>query len=983
MAGNFYTHSMFPYAGGDHHQPPPPPPQQPPPPHHHAGWGNGQIGFLSYSGGPEHHHHSPPYLADHMYPPPPPHHHTYNNYSPFFSNAQQQQPPPQMTEPFWANPSKFVWPEQRPPDSNHSLIYTDNAMHSMDSGAMQQQMEPTKPQIEQSGIKTYSSSNLEHPKTSSSRSKQMSWASIASQPAKPVPKSLKSKLATAVLSTTKHVPPPMPPPSNAQLALSDEGEPTPSSVWTAKNKPKTGGDNNDNAPFSSEQSQSDHNSIRDHSASSPTPEPTPAQAAEMLAKEQKKDHSASTNREQPNSTNSSNSSGSHRRDSKGDYRHQNNSNENSPQQQPQQQTNERMEQGRFDSSRFSSKSSLNSSYNSFRSARDDSSNFNQQQQLPQPPQLPHQENPRDFRSDSQSRDNPREFHRDQRDFRREPRDYQHVYQRDGQREQFREHPRDQRPREFYQRGDNRRQDGGSRWEDQQGHHGPREGPRDRHWDNHPQQPVWDGSREESRDFRDVRRDGGNANHFNANHHRQYNNDNNYGNGPHGNNFGGNVRVHHNNPSHSYGNNYSPNSPRGYNKQMNNRPVGGGGSSGGHMQQRQAGHNSGGRMVSGPGAHSRVIVKPNLHHNFPPLTEHQHQMNEEEAQALLDKLRCENDYNPTCLEQPSKSSRFFIIKSYSEDDVHRSIKYSIWCSTEHGNAKLDAAYRSQETLGPVYLFYSVNGSGHFCGVAQMLSSVDYKASSGVWAQDKWKGQFRVKWIYVKDVPNQALKHITLENNEYKPVTYSRDTQEVPHIQGREVFDIIHNYEHCTSIFDDFLHYEKKQIEEHHYRRLQQEMAAANASSPPPPLSQSFPPNHYNNHDHPQHRHNHHHQDQRPRPVRTLERAPRPMSSGDRSSTRSTSSSSQAARSSPQSSSQMSKKNSNKSDTDVKSVQQQPPPLPSSSSSPQTDGTSGSSASAEDSKSSSADAALIKDFKDVDAEIAAACLKFNLKPVWADN
>ena len=41
-------------------------------------------------------------------------------------------------------------------------------------------------------------------------------------------------------------------------------------------------------------------------------------------------------------------------------------------------------------------------------------------------------------------------------------------------------------------------------------------------------------------------------------------------------------------------------------------------------------------------------------------------------------------------------------------------------------------------GPVFPFFSVNGSGHFCGMAQMLNGVDYHSSAGVWAQDKWKG-----------------------------------------------------------------------------------------------------------------------------------------------------------------------------------------------------------------------------------------------------
>ena len=183
-----------------------------------------------------------------------------------------------------------------------------------------------------------------------------------------------------------------------------------------------------------------------------------------------------------------------------------------------------------------------------------------------------------------------------------------------------------------------------------------------------------------------------------------------------------------------------------------------------------------------------------------------------AHPLLDKLKQANMYNPKDFNLNQKGTRYFIIKSYSEDDIHRSIKYSIWCSTEHGNKRLDYAYKEREGKGPVYLLFSVNGSGHFCGVAQMMSPVDYHSSSSVWAQDKWKGQFEVKWIYVKDVPNSQLRHIRLENNDNKPVTNSRDTQEVPPEKGRQVLKIIHHYRHTTSIFDDFTHYEKRQEDE---------------------------------------------------------------------------------------------------------------------------------------------------------------------------
>uniref|UniRef100_A0A3Q4MHM0 YTH domain-containing family protein n=1 Tax=Neolamprologus brichardi TaxID=32507 RepID=A0A3Q4MHM0_NEOBR len=184
----------------------------------------------------------------------------------------------------------------------------------------------------------------------------------------------------------------------------------------------------------------------------------------------------------------------------------------------------------------------------------------------------------------------------------------------------------------------------------------------------------------------------------------------------------------------------------------------------------------------------------------------------ESHPVLEKLRAAHSYNPKEFDWNLKNGRVFIIKSYSEDDIHRSIKYSIWCSTEHGNKRLDSAYRAMNSKGPVYLLFSVNGSGHFCGVAEMRSPVDYGTSAGVWAQDKWKGKFDVNWLFVKDVPNSQLRHIRLENNDNKPVTNSRDTQEVPLEKAKQVLKIIAQYKHTTSIFDDFSHYEKKQEEE---------------------------------------------------------------------------------------------------------------------------------------------------------------------------
>ncbi|XP_037426122.1 YTH domain-containing protein ECT4-like isoform X6 [Triticum dicoccoides] len=158
------------------------------------------------------------------------------------------------------------------------------------------------------------------------------------------------------------------------------------------------------------------------------------------------------------------------------------------------------------------------------------------------------------------------------------------------------------------------------------------------------------------------------------------------------------------------------------------------------------------------------------------------------------------------------AKFFVIKSYSEDDIHKSIKYNVWASTTNGNKKLDAAYQEAQAKGsscPIFLFFSVNTSGQFVGVAEMTGPVDFEKTLEFWQQDKWNGSFSVKWHIVKDVPNNILKHIVLENNEGKPVTNSRDTQDINLEQGIQMLKIFKEHVSKTSILEDFAFYENRQ------------------------------------------------------------------------------------------------------------------------------------------------------------------------------
>ncbi|CAO2198095.1 unnamed protein product [Urochloa humidicola] len=176
----------------------------------------------------------------------------------------------------------------------------------------------------------------------------------------------------------------------------------------------------------------------------------------------------------------------------------------------------------------------------------------------------------------------------------------------------------------------------------------------------------------------------------------------------------------------------------------------------------------------------------------------------------------NAYNLPDFVTKYEQALFFVIKSYSEDDIHKSIKYNVWASTPNGNKRLDNAYRlAQERIAekgtkcPVFLFFSVNASGQFCGVAEMDGPVDFNRNMNFWQQDKWNGFFSVKWHIIKDVPNPQFRHIILENNENKPVTNSRDTQEVRFPQGTEMLNIFKNFSCKTSILDDFDFYENRQ------------------------------------------------------------------------------------------------------------------------------------------------------------------------------
>ena len=173
----------------------------------------------------------------------------------------------------------------------------------------------------------------------------------------------------------------------------------------------------------------------------------------------------------------------------------------------------------------------------------------------------------------------------------------------------------------------------------------------------------------------------------------------------------------------------------------------------------------------------------------------------------------NQRNAKLIESINSNWKFFVIKSFSEEDVHKSIKYNVWSSSKDGNLTLSNAFRiTEENKGNVYLFFSCNGSGRYAGIARMKSPCDETKSFGLWTQDgKWPGLFDVEWLFIKDVPFKEFKNIiiTMKDGEVKPISNARDTQEIPFEQAKIMIQKIAEYQNTNTILEHFEFYDMRQ------------------------------------------------------------------------------------------------------------------------------------------------------------------------------
>ena len=184
----------------------------------------------------------------------------------------------------------------------------------------------------------------------------------------------------------------------------------------------------------------------------------------------------------------------------------------------------------------------------------------------------------------------------------------------------------------------------------------------------------------------------------------------------------------------------------------------------------------------------------------------------------------------------EGSSIYFIKSLTEEDIHKAIKYNIWSSTKFGNKILNNEYNniknkntnndiaSDENNSCVYLLFTSYTSNQIVGIARMISEVYFENIFSLWTKDNWKGTFNIEWLLIRDVPfNEFGDLLRYSTSKYKAYFKSfqnkffyeyQDFKKLPFKQGKEIIKRMIEYQCKTSILEYFEYYDTRQANYEH-------------------------------------------------------------------------------------------------------------------------------------------------------------------------
>ncbi|KAK4180306.1 YT521-B-like domain-containing protein [Triangularia setosa] len=123
------------------------------------------------------------------------------------------------------------------------------------------------------------------------------------------------------------------------------------------------------------------------------------------------------------------------------------------------------------------------------------------------------------------------------------------------------------------------------------------------------------------------------------------------------------------------------------------------------------------------------------------------------------------------------TRFFIVKSFNEQNVQQCMEDNIWTTQAKNSSTFTDAF---EQCKNVILFFSINQSGHFQGYARMLSAPSKKIPHSWWMKSlPWGSSepFRLEWLSTTPLEFGRVRHIHNSLNEDLPVLVGKDGQEI--------------------------------------------------------------------------------------------------------------------------------------------------------------------------------------------------------------
>lgn len=138
----------------------------------------------------------------------------------------------------------------------------------------------------------------------------------------------------------------------------------------------------------------------------------------------------------------------------------------------------------------------------------------------------------------------------------------------------------------------------------------------------------------------------------------------------------------------------------------------------------------------------------------------------------------------------EKTKFFVMRSDNEPDMEICLADNRWIGLRKANVKVDNGYR--RSGGNVVIFFGVSKKRRFCGVARMLSAVDWENTDEDWMPredgEKYEGRFEVEWLTVNELHFDLIQHVPARLGKQRKAVQSMDGFELAPESGYELLRV---------------------------------------------------------------------------------------------------------------------------------------------------------------------------------------------------